>query len=111
MELLLQLKDSSTPQNPKKPATFFYRIKQSGLEPISIIELRQIKCQCGKFIFTPDDYMYLLEHEITEIITKEVGREDGIRFSAEGFNNAFSPIRAKYKKHECCFLKFQCRYG
>jgi hypothetical protein len=100
----------SPPTLPDTPAKFmFYHYTDGGYE--GVITLSQIKCPCGKFIFHSGDYLHMLEHEITELVCKEVFHTEGIKISAEGFNQVFRKNRAKYKKHECQYLTFRCRFG
>ena len=97
------------------PAFFKWKHYKDGHVHVTIT-LRQLKCICDEFMFTPEDYIHMLEHEIVEGVAMSVTFESkiftkDIKWKGNGFNYIFSKGRITRKNHKCKFATMKMRFG
>ncbi len=96
-----------------------YRMVDKKTNKISHIKIqitiRQVKCPyCKEFLFSDDDWEYILEHEITEAICCKVYSMEPkipLWWNGEGFNNVFETIHMRKKKHRCGLREGTLEFG
>lgn len=78
------------------------------------IDIANEKCPaCDKFLFGPNNYPHIIEHEITECLTLNILYEDGLfnQFNPNNFNAIFSPNHRKQINHCCDQMNIVRRFG